>query len=188
LPVVIDIETAGFDAKKDALLELSAVFLTMDNKNKLAVKQTLCYHIEPFAKANLDEKALAFTGIDPYHPFRFAQSEKVVLTDLFREVKAELKTTDCQRAVVVAHNAAFDMSFLQAATIRQNLKTPFHHFTTFDTATLAAACYGQTVLAKAMQAAQIEFDQAQAHSALYDAEKTAELFCQMINRISIAAE
>jgi ribonuclease T len=41
---------------------------------------------------------------------------------------------------------------------------------------------GQTVLAKACQAAGIAFDGQQAHSALYDTERTAELFCFIVNR------
>lgn len=181
-PVVIDIETAGFDPKKDAVLELAAVTLTLDEDSKLIPLESHHYHIEPFKSAHLDPKALAFTGIDPYHPFRFAKTEHDTLKDLFTEVHKQKKAHKCQRAVMVAHNAAFDMSFLQAMITRCEIqKTPFHQFTTFDTATLAAAAYGQTVLAKAMSKAGISFDAKEAHSALYDAEKTAELFCKIIN-------
>ncbi|MGW8228635.1 MAG: ribonuclease T, partial [Gammaproteobacteria bacterium] len=41
--------------------------------------------------------------------------------------------------------------------------------------------YGQTVLARAVQAAGIQWNQKEAHSAVYDAERTAELFCRIVN-------
>lgn len=181
-PVVIDIETAGFDPKRNAVLELAAVTITLDEDKKLIPGDSFNFHIEPFKSANLDPKALEFTGIDPFHPFRFAKSESSTLKELFKEVQQSKNKHHCRRAVMVAHNAAFDMSFLQAMIQRCEIKkTPFHAFTTFDTATLAAAAYGQTVLAKAMEVAKIDFDQNEAHSALYDAEKTAELFCKIMN-------
>lgn len=182
MPVVIDIETAGFNYKTDAVLELAAVLIDMDDAGNLSVGETHNYHVEPFASANLDPKALEFTGIDPYHPFRFAKPEDEVLKDLFKAVKAKQKGYGCNRSVIVAHNAAFDMGFLQAMITRcENKKSPFHAFTTFDTATLAAAAYGQTVLARAMEKAGIEFDANEAHSAIYDAEKTAALYCKILN-------
>ena len=181
-PVVMDIETAGFDTKKNAVLEVAAVTLTYDQSGMLMPDKTYAYHVLPFTNATFDAAALQFTGIDPYHPFRFAQSETEVLHDLFKNIQEHKKIHQCRRAVMVAHNPIFDMSFLQAMITRCEIKkNPFHAFTTFDTATLAAAAYGQTVLAKAMEKAGITFDPKEAHSAIYDAEKTAELFCQIIN-------
>jgi ribonuclease T len=183
-PVVIDIETAGFDYKKNAVLELAAVTITYDEQGLLQPDTTYAYHIEPFPSSVLDVKALEFTGIDPHHPFRFAKSEAEVLHDLFKNVNVHKKAHHCNRAVMVAHNPTFDMGFLQAMIARCEIKKyPFHAFTTFDTATLAAAAYGQTVLAKAMEKAGIAFDAKEAHSAIYDAEKTAELFCKIINNM-----
>jgi len=182
-PVVIDIETAGFDYKKHAVLELAAVTITYNENGLLVPENTYAYHIEPFASATYDPEALAFTGIDPHHPFRFAKPENDVLQDLFKQVKDRKKAHNCHRAVMVAHNPTFDMGFLQAMMARCEIKKhPFHEFTTFDTATLAAAAYGQTVLAKAMEKANIPFNTKEAHSAIYDAEKTAALFCTIINK------
>jgi ribonuclease T len=62
--------------------------------------------------------------------------------------------------------------------------SPFHSFTSLDTATLAAVTLGETVLARAAKRAKIPFDVNQAHSAGYDAERTAELFCYMVNQVS----
>ena len=113
-----------------------------------------------------------------------AVPEDIAITEMFKMVRKAVKDNGCQRAVIVAHNATFDQAFLQAAVKRINTKRdPFHPFAMFDTATLAGFMYGQTVLVKACQMAQIPFDGKQAHSALYDTERTAELFCTMVNKL-----
>ncbi|MDF2182128.1 ribonuclease T [Neptuniibacter sp. CAU 1671] len=183
LPVVVDVETAGFNPRTDALLEVAAVLLTMDEKGDLVIDQSFSAQVDPFEGANLEKAALDFTGIDPYDPEREAVPEREALEEIFKPVRRAIKHHDCKRAVLVGHNAAFDQSFINAATARADIKrNPFHPFSTFDTATLAGLAFGQTVLAKACDAANIDFDGKQAHSALYDTLKTAELFCQIVNR------
>jgi ribonuclease T len=183
-PVVIDVETAGFNAKTDALLELAASMLKLDQSTgELTIDETIQFNIEPFAGANLEPKALEFTGIDPTNPLRGAVEELEALKTLFKLVRKKMKAAGCQRAIIVAHNAAFDLGFLNAATERCNIKrSPFHSFVSFDTTTLAGLALGQTVLAKACIAAKIDFNNNEAHSALYDTEKTAELFCFIVNK------
>lgn len=183
LPVVIDVETGGFNPQTDALLEIAAVFLQMDEKGHLSPADRLHFHVEPFANANIEPAAIKFLGIDPNHPFRFAKPEREVFNALFEETRKQLKATDCNRAILVGHNASFDLSFLLSATERLKMKrSPYHSFSTLDTATLSALAYGQTVLAKSLASAGIDFDHEQAHGALYDAEKTAELFCTIVNQ------
>ena len=183
LPVVVDVETGGFDADRDALLELAAVTLALDEQGLWCRSLTHACHVQPFPGANLDPSALEFTGIDPHHPFRFAVSEKEALLRIFRPVRQALRDTGCTRAVLVGHNPSFDLGFLNAAVKRTGMKrNPFHPFTTFDTATLSALTFGQTVLARAVQAAGLEWDSDEAHSAIYDAERTADLFCYILNR------
>lgn len=183
LPVVIDIETGGFNAQTDAILEIAATFLEMDDSGTLHVKHTLAFDVEPFENANLNSDSLAFTGIDPFDPKRAAQSENEVLNDFFRAIRREVKDNHCKRAIVVAHNASFDHQFLNAAIERTQIKrSPFHPFSSMDTATLAGFAYGHTVLAQACRIAQIPFNHQAAHSAAYDAEVTAKLFCQIINQ------
>lgn len=183
LPVVVDVETAGFNPKTDALLEIAAVTLQMDDRGMLSRLETHACHVEPFPGANLDPKALEFTGIDPYHPFRFAKPEREALEKVFGPVRRLVKDCQCTRAILVGHNPAFDLSFLKAATQRAGIKrNPFHLFSTFDTATLGGLAYGQTVLARAVQAAGFEWNEKSAHSAIYDAERTADLFCAIVNR------
>ncbi|RQW69616.1 ribonuclease T [Halomonas sp. YLB-10] len=185
LPVVVDIETGGFNPESDALLEIAAVTLTMDPEGNLLPDATFAYHIEPFAGANVEQAALDFTGIRLDDPLRkqVAVSEAEALGEIFRPVRKAIKAHGCTRAILVGHNAAFDHGFLNAAVNRCEIKrNPFHPFSSFDTASLAGLVYGQTVLARACRAAGIEFDNNAAHSARYDTERTAELFCAMVNR------
>ncbi len=183
LPVVVDIETAGFNAKKNPLLEIAAVIVEPDADGRLQITEKHHCNIIPFKHSELDEAALKFTGIDPYHPFRMAIEEKDALTKLFTPIKAAVKRNECKRAILVGHNPAFDINFLNAAIERtQHKRSPFHPFSSFDTATLGGLFYGQTVLAKIAEAAGLEWDNERAHSALYDAEQTARLFCMIYNR------
>lgn len=184
LPVVIDVETAGLNAETDALLEIAAITVKMDENGNLVQDQQYHSHIQPFEGANINPEALKINGIDINDPNRNAVAEEVAIIEMFKMVRKAVKDNGCQRAVIVAHNAAFDQGFLQAAVKRINAKRdPFHPFAMFDTATLAGFMYGHTVLVKACQLAQIPFDGKQAHSALYDTERTAELFCKMVNRL-----
>lgn len=182
-PVIIDVETAGFNAQTDALLEVAAITLKMDDSGDLVAHETFHYHIEPFEGANLEKSALDFNGIDPFCALRGAISENDAMKALCKKIRTAQKAANCQRSVIVAHNATFDQSFINAAIGRCNIKrSPFHPFVSFDTTSLAALTLGQTVLVKACEMADIEFDQREAHSALYDTQKTAELFCYMVNK------
>jgi ribonuclease T len=185
LPVVVDVETAGFNAQTDALLEVAAVMLTVNDEGDWVEDEGITRHVQPFEGANLEQAALDFNGIDPDHPFRkeIAVPEKDALLDIFKLVRAKLKAHACKRAILVGHNPAFDISFMNAAVDRTNIKrNPFHPFSTFDTATLGGLAYGQTVLSRAVEKAGIHWDSTEAHSARYDAERTAELFCKVVNR------
>jgi ribonuclease T len=183
LPVVVDVETAGFNPRTDALLEIAAVTLTMDENGYLMIDQSYDANVIPFAGANLEKSALEFTGINPDDPARNAIAEQLALEQIFKPIRKSIKSHGCKRAVLVGHNAAFDHSFVSQAAERNNIKrNPFHPFSTFDTVSLAGLAYGQTVLAKACNLAGIDFDGKQAHSALYDTVKTAELFCTIVNQ------
>ncbi len=183
LPVVVDVETGGFNASTDGILEIAASLLRMDESGALKIQATHAYNVAPFEGANLEQSALDFTGIDPWHPFREAIPEAEALGELFKIIRKEIKEQGCVRAILVGHNAHFDAGFVNAAVERCGLKrNPFHPFSHFDTATLSGLAYGQTVLAKACSEAGIEFDNDSAHAAAYDVEKTAQLFCQIVNR------
>ena len=181
LPVVIDIETSGFNENTDALLEICAIILGINDEGSFFPKTTLHYHVEPFKGANIEPSAIKFNGIDIDNPFRLAVSEKKALSEIFNHINEELAKEECSRSILVGHNAFFDLGFLKAATLRTVLKSPFHQFSTIDTVSLSALYCGETVLAKAISKMDIEWDNNEAHSALYDTQKTSELFCKIFN-------
>jgi ribonuclease T len=186
LPVVIDVETGGFNAKTDAILEIAACILCMDDFGRIKIAETISANIEPFQGSRIEPSSLEFTGIDLNDPARKPVTERAAVEKIFTPVRQELRATECQRAILVGHNPAFDLGFLNAAIARVNYKrNPFHPFSSFDTATLGGLAFGQTVLARAVQAAAIEWDESSAHSAEYDTVKTAELFCAIVNRWKI---
>ncbi len=185
LPIVVDVETAGFDPIKDALLEIAAVTVRYGSNGRLEPDTTISCHVEPFPNSNLNPESLAFTGIDPFHPLRLAKAEADALTHVFKPIRQAVKDENCTRAILVGHNPFFDLGFINAAVERTKVKrNPFHPFSTFDTATLGGLMYGQTVLARVAKASGIEWDNESAHSAVYDAERTAEVFCHIVNRWS----
>lgn len=182
LPVVVDVETGGFNAATDALLEIAAVIVAMDADGCWIPVETVAYHVRPFDGANIERAAIEFNGIDPFHPLRPAVPEKQALEAIFRVVRKVMREHGCKRAILVGHNAPFDLAFLNAAVERCGIKrNPFHPFSTLDTVSLAGLAYGQTVLSRAVEAAGLEWEDERAHSAVYDVERTAELFCRIVN-------
>jgi ribonuclease T len=185
LPVVVDVETGGFNELTDALLQIAAVLLDVDSEGRLYCSETVSCHVTPFEGANLDPKSMEVNGIDVDHPFRLAIEEKQALPKIFKPVREAIRRHGCNKAILVGHNAHFDLKFINAAAQRTGIKrNPFHPFSTFDTVTLAGLAYGQTVLARAIRSAGLEWDPAEAHSAIYDAEMTATLFCKIVNEYS----
>lgn len=182
LPVVVDVETGGFDCNRHALLEIAAAPIEFDENGQLAVGAIHSCHVEPFAGSEIDPKSLEVTGIDIGHPFRDAKPEREALDHIFAPIRLAARRNNCTRAILVGHNAPFDLAFLNAAVARVGHKrNPFHPFSTLDTVTLAAMAYGQTVLSKAVAAAGLDWNNGEAHSALYDTERTAQLFCHIVN-------
>ncbi len=183
LPVVVDVETGGFDCERHALLEIAVAPIEMDTEGRLSPGEICSTHVTPFTGALIDPKSLEVTGIDIDHPFRGALAEREALAHVFAPVRQAAKRYGCQRAILVGHNAFFDLGFLNAAVKRSDFKrNPFHPFSTFDTVTLAGMAVGQTVLARAVEAVGLSWEVSEAHSAVYDTERTAQLFCRILNR------
>ena len=184
--MVIDVETGGFDAKKDALLEVAACIIRMDDFGRLFIAETIDVNVEPFDGAHISAKSLEITGIQVDNPLRNALPETEALRQIFQPIRKEVRATGCQRAILVGHNSFFDLSFMNAAIERTDFKrSPLHPFSSFDTATLAGLAFGQTVLARSVQSAGLEWNESEAHSAIYDTERTAALFCAIVNRWKI---
>jgi ribonuclease T len=181
LPVVVDVETGGFDAQKDALLEVAACIIRMDDFGRLFIAETVDVNVEPFEGSNINPKSLEITGIQLDSPLRNALPEKEALARIAQPIRKEVRATSCQRAILVGHNSFFDLSFMNSAIARTDFKrSPFHPFSSFDTATLAGLAFGQTVLSRAVQAAGLDWNESEAHSAIYDTEMTAALFCAIV--------
>lgn len=182
LPVVIDVETGGLNPKKDALLEMAAVFLDIDQDGIMKTDHHVVVNIEPAPNLGINPESMKINGIKLDNPFRMAISEKEALVKVFAAVREEVRKQGCTRAILVGHNAHFDLAFLNAAIERCDIKrSPFHPFSVLDTASLSALAYGQTVLAKSAIAAGMKWNADDAHSALYDTQQTAELFCKIFN-------
>lgn len=182
LPVVVDVETGGFDWNRHALLEIAVAPIDLDENGQLVVGTVTSSHVIPASGTDIDPKSLEVTGIQIDNPLRDAKHERAALDLVFAPVREAVKKHGCQRAILVGHNAHFDLNFLNAAVARCGHKrNPFHPFSVFDTVTLAGVAYGQTVLARAVQAAGLDWNGADAHSAVYDTERTAQLFCRIVN-------
>jgi len=182
LPVVVDVETGGFDWNRHALLEIAVAPIDLDADGRYVVGEGASVHLDPAPGTEIDPKSLEITGIVLGHPFRLAKPERQALDHVFAAVRAAVHRHACQRAILVGHNAHFDLNFLNAAIARTaHKRSPFHPFSVFDTVTLAGVAYGQTVLARAVQAAGLEWNGEHAHSAVYDCDRTAQLFCAIAN-------
>lgn len=180
-PIVIDCETSGCDPQKHALLEVAYVTLKLHDK-RLVPDKSETFHVLPFEGADFDPQSMEIHKIDPTHPFRFAISEKEALSKLNEVLKPYIKEHKGNRALLIGHNAWFDLAFLNESYERTKVKSLLHKFTSCDTATLAGFYFNETVLAKALMRAKISYDPQQAHGALYDAQKTAELYCYLVNK------
>lgn len=187
-PVVVDVETAGFNPETDALLEVAMMTITMDEHGFLHPDEMMSANIRPFPNANIEESNISFLGIDPFDESRNLQDERTAVIPMFKAISKKMKKEGCTRAILVGHNGSFDLSFIHALARRLNYKRcPFHQFTVFDTASLAGLVYGQTVLARACAVAGIDFEDNKAHGAAYDTLMECKLFCNIFNRYTTFA-
>ena len=181
LPVVVDLETGGFDAKKNAILEIAIQLIDEDN-SRLILGDAHRYHINPFTGLIVDKDALEFLKLDLNHPLRIAVEEDYALKEAFKLIDKQRSKYECSRAILVGHNAFFDHSFILEACLRNKIKkSPFHPFSLIDTVSLGVLATKQTVLARICKELDIVYENKEAHSAAYDAMITAQVFCKIIN-------
>ena len=180
-PVVVDLETGGFNPNNNAILEIAITLIEEENGN-LIPGITERFHIEPFAGLEVEKESLEFTKIKLDHPLRQAVSEEDALKSLFKTINKNKTKYQCSRAILVGHNAHFDLSFLNASIERNKIKkSPFHPFSVIDTVSLGVAVTQQTVLARVCKELKIEYSNDDAHSAAYDSDVTAKVFCKILN-------
>lgn len=181
MPVVLDLETGGTDPYNHAIIEIAIVFLDWQ-EDVLLPGVHRRWAVLPHPETTIEDSSLDLIGIDPFDPARGAQLEETCLRECFRAIRKRMEANSCTRAYLVGHNAYFDHSFVKAAAHRNGVgQNPFHLFTVIDTASLAAVNFGHSVLSVACDRAGIEFDENKAHSALYDATVTSQLFCTIVN-------
>lgn len=184
LPVVVDLETGGFDSKENAILEI-AITLIEESEDTLFVGETHRFHIEPYEGLVVEDESLQFTKINLNHPLRNAVPESHALKELFNIINKAKAKYECSRAILVGHNAHFDLAFLNEAIARNNIKrSPFHPFSVLDTVSLGVLATNQTVLARICDSLSIDYDSNEAHSAAYDSDVTAKVFCRILNNYS----
>ena len=181
LPIVVDMETSGINPDSNAILELASIVLYLNDKLDLQCGNFFSCHVRPFPSSKIDPSSMYINTIEIENPFRLALSEEEAINRLFRFVYMNLRNFGCRKAVLVGHNANFDLAFLESARKRYKIDSPFHTFTVIDTATIGAVFYGKTVLANVVNASNMRFNPKLAHSAIYDAKITTDLFCSVTN-------
>ncbi|SVB78166.1 uncharacterized protein METZ01_LOCUS231020 [marine metagenome] len=182
LPVVVDLETGGFNSKKNAILEIAIQLIDFKN-DKLILGDSLRYHIQPSSDLLVEQESLDFLKLDLNNPLRMPVNEGFALKELFKFINKQKKKYECTRAILVGHNAFFDHRFLFEACKRNNIKkSPFHPFSLIDTVSLGVLATRQTVLARICKELNIPYDDNEAHSATYDANVTAQVFCKIFNQ------
>ena len=181
-PIVVDVETGGLEPDKNAVLQIAAFSLSLDEQGKAFIDDQYLVDVAPDESTTIVAEALKINKIDLDKHALTAIAEHKAIRGLFQFARRAIKKHHCHRGILVGHNANFDLAFISAAAARHGIKrNPFHPFSVMDTVALAGLAYGQTVLKVAAQKAGLEFDDKKAHSAEYDARITAELFCKIHN-------
>ncbi len=187
LPVVIDVETGGVNPTQHALLELSLVLLEWE-ADQLKLASVHAWEITPHPATIVTEESIKFTQINPNDTARHSVAEEHAIRESFRLVRRAVKEAKCQRALLTGHNAHFDHQFVFNAARRNKVgRNPFHPFTVLDTASLSALALGHTVLSEAVKRLGMNFDENAAHTARYDAQMTASVLCEIVNRFAYSA-
>ena len=82
LPVVLDLETGGFDHQVNPILELACCFVQMQD-DRLSIKGQESWNVQPVDGMVVEPASLKVTGIDLDDPHRDAMDEASVLKDFF---------------------------------------------------------------------------------------------------------
>ena len=101
LPVVVDVETGGFDWNRCALLEIAVQPIDIDENGLLFPGDTTNAHVVPAPGLHIDPKSLEITGIKLDHPFRLAKEERPA-----RSLRAEPGVTCLEGGVIELGDSA----------------------------------------------------------------------------------
>jgi len=165
----IDIETTGLNSEIHEIIEIGGVVVAPD----FSIVEEFEIKVKPENLAVAEPEALRVNRFDP-GSWVFALSLPEAMK-IFSE-----KTKDC---IMVAHNVAFDFSFLQKAFAKTKVPNLMHYHK-LDTISIAYAKLGKN---GDVQKYSLSFlcnmfgiDYKYAHTALADARATFEVFKKLI--------
>lgn len=175
IPIAIDLETSGSDPNKHGILEIAAIFPSFSEEG-IQIHEVFHRHVYLEDGDLIDPAATLIHRIPIEHPFRYAISVEQMLQEFSEMVRMHCDRWCARRGIMVGHNPAFDMSFLNKACEKYGIDMNLHLYTFIDTASMGLMRHRETVLAKLCYREGLGFSQNDAHSALYDAHMTARLF------------
>lgn len=186
--IFIDTETTGFGTVKHDMIQLGCI-IEIDGE----VKEKVAYNIKPGENVEWSKEAMEKTKLNPEIAATFPES-----SDVYKEFEALLgsyidKYAKQDKAFFVGYNAKFDEEFIRAWFIKnapnEDAKQKGNYFGSFfwtpsiDVMQLAALRsmrvrqnFPDFKLGTVCKALGIDFNDNEAHSALYDIEKTRELY------------
>ena len=189
--VYIDTETTGFDPKKNALIQIGFIY---EEDGKVIGRKT--YNIKPWEGCEWNPDAIEKTGITPEIAATY-QDSKEAFNHFTRVLGKYINRYDkADKAFFVGYNAKFDEEFIRDWFIR-NAETErdkqfgngygcffwtpcvdVMQFALFRTMG-SRASFPNFQLGTVCQALGIEFNEEDAHDALYDITKTRELLLKL---------
>ena len=159
--VVFDIETTGFSPVKNKIIEIGAVKI-----EKGEITDHFSVFVNP--KVPIPYEITKLTGI---------QDSMVLDAESIEEVLPKFLDF-CQGAVLVAHNANFDMSFILENCKRQGFSTEYTYVDTLGLARVLLPAQGKHTLDAVCKTLKISLENH--HRAVDDAKATAEIFLRFI--------
>lgn len=159
--VVFDIETTGFSPVNNRIIEIGAVKV---------------------AKGEIVDRFSTFVNPDVPIPFEIEKltsiNDGMVMDAPFIEQVLPEFLAFCGDAVLVAHNASFDMSFIKENALRQKIKKKFTYVDTVGIARILLPHQAKHTLDAVAKTMGVSLENH--HRAVDDAEATAEIFIKFI--------
>lgn len=164
--IIFDTETTGLDAREDRVIEFGGIELV----NKFPTGRTFHHYINPQGRA-VHPEALAVHGIS---------DDQLVGKPTFRELAGELAAF-LDGAMLVAHNANFDIGFLNAEFARLGMPA-VDPGVVIDTLALARRKHpmGPNSLDALCRRYGIDNSHREKHGALLDSELLAEVYVELM--------
>jgi len=162
--VVFDIETTGFSSVKNKIIEIGGVKIT-DGK----IVDHFSQFINP--QCPIPYEIVKLTGIT---------DEMVMDAPVIEEVLPTFLEF-CKGSVLVAHNATFDMSFMEENARRQNLEFDYTSLDTLGLSRMLFPAQAKHTLDTMCKTLKVSLENH--HRAVDDAQATAECFIKMLEMV-----